>query len=79
MRLYADNLRYIIELVKFNDAGEVLEPFNLRDEREGGHFDENMNYVWQKDAGEIDTWLADMDEATMEKSIGEAAAALKVN
>ncbi|CAE7720090.1 Cd2bp2, partial [Symbiodinium microadriaticum] len=62
---------------KFNDAGEVMEPFNLRDEREGGHFDENMNYVWQKDHGEVDSWLADMDEATMEKSIGEAAAALK--
>lgn len=37
-----------------------------------------MNYVWQKDQGEVDSWLANMDEATMEKSIGEAAAALKV-
>lgn len=69
----------MFKILQFNDAGEVLEPFNLRDEREGGHFDENMNYVWQKDTGEIDTWLADMDEATMEKSIGEAAAAWKVH
>ena len=37
-----------------------------------------MNYVWAKEKGEPDAWLADMDEAAMEKSIGEAAAALKV-
>jgi hypothetical protein len=50
----------------------------LKNEREGGHFDDNMNYVWRKERGEIDAWLADMDEASMEKSIGEAAKALKV-
>ena len=42
------------------------------------HFDENMNFVFKKERGEIDAWLATMDEATMEKSIGEAADALKV-
>jgi hypothetical protein len=62
---------------KFNDVGEVIEPFNLRDERDSGHFDENMNFVFQKEKGEIDAWLADMDEATMERSIGEAAKALR--
>ena len=63
---------------RFNDAGEVIEPFNLRDERDSGHFDENMNFVFKKDKGEIDAWLADMDEAAMEQSIGEAAKALKL-
>ena len=65
-------------IVKFNDAGEVIEPFNLRDERDSGHFDENMNFVFKKDKGEIDAWLADMDEAAMEKGIGEAAKASRV-
>jgi hypothetical protein len=50
----------------------------LKNEREGGgHFDENMNYVFQKERGEVDAWVAEMDEASMEKSIGEAAHALK--
>ncbi|KAJ1434502.1 hypothetical protein B484DRAFT_446561 [Ochromonadaceae sp. CCMP2298] len=38
---------------KFNDAGEVLEAFNLKDEREGGYFDENMNYVFKEDHAEV--------------------------
>jgi len=63
---------------KFNELGEVIEPFNLRNEREKGHFDTNMNFVWKKDDVERDAWLADMDEATMEKSIGEAAKAMKL-
>lgn len=37
-----------------------------------------MNFVFQKEKGEIDAWLADMDEAAMEQGIGEAAKALKV-
>ena len=55
-----------------------MEPFNLQDERDRGHFDENLNFVFKKDKGEIDAWLATMDEATMEKSIGEAADAMRV-
>jgi hypothetical protein len=38
-----------------------------------------MNFVFQKEKGEIDAWLADMDEAAMEQGIGEAAKALKVS
>ncbi len=58
--------------------GDAIEPFNLRNEREdGGHFDENMNYVFKKERGEIDAWVADMDEVSMEKAIGEAAQAMK--
>ena len=37
-----------------------------------------MNFVFQKEKGEIDAWLADMDEAAMEQGIGEAAKALRV-
>jgi hypothetical protein len=51
----------------------------LREERDTGHFDSNMNFVWRKEKGEIDSWLANMDEATMEKSIGEAADARRVS
>ncbi len=58
--------------------GEAIEPFNLRNEREGGgHFDENMNYVFQKERGEVDAWVAEMDEVSMERAIGEAAQAMK--
>jgi len=53
-------------------------PFNLKDERDEGHFDETGNYVWRKEQEEPDAWLANMDEAAMENAIGEAAAALKV-
>jgi hypothetical protein len=38
-----------------------------------------MNFVFQKEKGEIDAWLANMDEAAMEQGIGEAAKALKVS
>lgn len=41
---------------KFNEMGEVIEPFNLKNEREAGGFDENMNYVFQKEKGEVDAW-----------------------
>jgi hypothetical protein len=37
-----------------------------------------MNFVFQREKGEVDAWLANMDEAAMEQSIGEAAKALKV-
>lgn len=62
---------------KFNEAGEVIEPFNMRNERDGGAIDDQMNYVFAKEKGEIDSWLAGMDEAAMEKGIGEAAEALR--
>lgn len=37
-----------------------------------------MNFVFKKESIEVDSWLANMDEAEMERSIGEAARALKV-
>ena len=62
---------------KFNDAGEVLEPFNLREERQRGQFDTQLNFTFEKEATEVDAWVADLDESTMEKAIGEAELALK--
>jgi hypothetical protein len=41
-----------------------------RDERERGKFDSNMNFVFEKNNTEIDSWVADLDETTMEKGIG---------
>ena len=55
----------------------MIEAFNLHDERDGGFFDENMNYVFKKEKGEVDAWVAEMDEVTMEQAIGEAARAVK--
>lgn len=63
---------------KFNEMGTVIEPFNLKDEREGGHFDENQNYVFKKERGEVDAWVAEMDEVAMERAIGEAQMAMKI-
>jgi hypothetical protein len=36
-----------------------------------------MNYVFHKEVGELDAWVAGLDEATIESSIGEAALAEK--
>ena len=53
-----------------------MEPFHLRDERALGHFDENMSFVFRKEHVEADGWLKQMDEAEVEKAIGEAAVIL---
>jgi hypothetical protein len=47
------------------------------DERERGKFDSNLNFVFEKENTEVDAWVAGLDEAEMEKAIGEAAVALK--
>jgi hypothetical protein len=56
-----------------------MEPFNMNEEKLLGHIDANYNFVFKKERKEIDSWLATMDESTMEKSIGEAAEAHKVS
>ena len=61
---------------RFNEAGEVIEAFNLKEEREVGHFDESGNFVWRKTEDSTDEWLKSMGgEAGMEAAIGQAAAA----
>ena len=69
-----------------DDAGETyeIEAFNLKEERDGdlGHFDGEGNYIFKRTGGnrgdeEDDAWLNSLDEATVEKGIGEAAAAMK--
>jgi len=62
---------------KFNDAGVVIEPFNMKNERESGRIDGQMNYVFEKDEGDPDSWLAGLDEAAEEQAIDEAAQAAK--
>mmetsp|Transcript_16199 Transcript_16199/g.21185 ORF Transcript_16199/g.21185 Transcript_16199/m.21185 type:complete len:382 (+) Transcript_16199:218-1363(+) len=62
---------------RYNDAGERLEPFNLRSERANdGFFDDAGNFVWRKNAREPDAWVAGMteDEAVEEAAIGLATA-----
>ena len=41
---------------KYDDMGGTVEPFNLKNEREIGGFDENMNFVFHKEEGEVDPW-----------------------
>ena len=53
-------------------------PFNLKEEREGGHIDKNDFYVFKKEHAEVDAWVATMDEGSMERAIGEAQMAMKV-
>ena len=63
---------------RFDEAGVEIEAFNLQAEREeGGHFDANGNYVFRKGNNEQDAWITAIDEADMEKNIGEAAEAKK--
>lgn len=72
-----DELGLSEEARKLNASGEEIEAFDLEEERgELGHFDENMNFIFKKNADtEVDSWLANMNESEMEKSIGEAAMA----
>lgn len=49
----------------------------MRNEREDGYFDENQNFVFKKEVGEADAWIAGLDGAALEAAIGEAAAAEK--
>eukprot|EP00628_Pelagophyceae_sp_CCMP2097_P014240 CAMPEP_0206819288 /NCGR_PEP_ID=MMETSP0975-20121206/11232_1 /ASSEMBLY_ACC=CAM_ASM_000399 /TAXON_ID=483370 /ORGANISM="non described non described, Strain CCMP2097" /LENGTH=486 /DNA_ID=CAMNT_0054361509 /DNA_START=25 /DNA_END=1485 /DNA_ORIENTATION=- len=65
---------------RFNEGGDMIEPFNLRNERQNdGFFDANGNFVWKKDGEEPDEWLAQLDEnqtAAMQKkkvALDEAA------
>ena len=48
------------------DAGCPVEPFSTREEREMGHYDEQLNFVWKtnRDSEEEDPWLLQVDELT---------------
>lgn len=45
------------------DGEQVITPFNLEDENEEGHFDENGNFIFDKKTGEEirDSWLDSID------------------
>lgn len=46
----------------FNEAGDAFEPFNLRREREEGHFDASGEFVWKKkSADDYDAWIDSID------------------
>jgi len=56
------------------ETDEGLEAFNLNAERKNdGYFDAAGNFVWRSNAREPDAWLASVDEAEVEKGIGEAS------
>lgn len=61
---------------QFNEAGERMEPFNLKGEREEGYFDKTGNFIWRKEDNRTDAWLGSLDqEEEMEAMIGQAALA----
>lgn len=61
---------------QYNEAGDRMEPFNLKNERTEGFFDETGNFVWKKEAGNADPWLDSLEnEEDLEARIGEAASA----
>ena len=50
-----------------------MEPFNLKNERTEGFFDETGNYVWRKEEGGADPWLASLEnEEDLEARIAAA-------
>eukprot|EP01033_Poteriospumella_lacustris_P004348 gene4348-3109_t len=60
---------------KFNDGGDMITPFNMKDERESGFIDSDMNFVFKKEQQEVDAWVAGLNESTTEKVINDAAVA----
>ncbi|EOD04852.1 hypothetical protein EMIHUDRAFT_220635 [Emiliania huxleyi CCMP1516] len=36
------------------EAGYAIEPFNMKQERAEGHFDDDFNYVWKRRGDEAD-------------------------
>ena len=62
---------------KFNEVGEVIEPFHMKRERDHGTIDESGSYHFAKEEGIRDAWLANIDEAAMEREIGDAQEGLR--
>lgn len=58
------------------EMGETMEPFNLKEERGQGYFDESAGFVWRskKDDKVLDPWLAHVDADNI---VSYAAAAAK--
>ena len=50
-------------ILQRRDGEQVITPFNLDDENEEGHFDENGNFIFDKKASEEirDSWLDSID------------------
>lgn len=53
----------LISFVQRQDGEQVITPFNLNDEEEEGHFDENGTFIFDKKGGEEirDSWLDSID------------------
>ena len=49
------------------DDGNVLEPFNMAQEREEGHFDESGHYIENKEDDGMDAWAAEAGGAPLER------------
>lgn len=49
----------------------------MKEEREGGFIDDNMNFVFKKEKEEVDAWVADLKENEMQSAITASAIAEK--
>jgi CD2 antigen cytoplasmic tail-binding protein 2 len=48
-----------------------MTAFNLKDEKEEGHFDENGNFVWKKHERKVqeDAWLDNISETQIDQAL----------
>lgn len=53
----------------------MITPFNMKDERESGFIDDDMNFVFKKEKQEVDAWVATLNDTNTEKVINDAALA----
>ncbi|KAF0685660.1 Aste57867_22496 [Aphanomyces stellatus] len=56
------------DMPQYAEEGVRMMAFNLKEDREDGHFDESGNFVWAKEdqAVQEDAWLEDVSAETME-------------
>lgn len=47
----------------------------MKDERESGFIDSDMNFVFKKERQEVDAWVASLNDSSTERVITEAAKA----
>ncbi|CAK4082088.1 unnamed protein product [Aphanomyces euteiches] len=57
------------DMPQYAVEGVRVIPFNLKEDREDGHFDENDNFVWAKEqVVQEDAWLEDVSAEDMESA-----------
>ena len=67
---HTEKVLLIVELFQREDGGQKITPFNLEEENDEGHFDENGNFIFDKKGEEIrDSWLDSIDNQKVFENI----------